>query len=222
MSPTYQAVTDCTLATEVYGRSEPIGFMRVFRPSEPGSKGTVAAEKKDPHDGQRKSGDRSISSSTSGEIKREPRGKAAARRNDELDHRDDLIQRSASTHWDLISHVFDLPLWHCIHHCGSDDRRRQRVHRYAGAGYFFALNFGHCDHRCLRCRVSKHSRVAFFAGDRGDVEQSAVPPLYHLWQDRLGSVVRAKKVDPEYTFYVFRICFIAPEVSFSGYSGRIH
>jgi hypothetical protein len=53
MSPTYQAVTNCTMATEVYGRSEPIGFMRVFRPSEPGSKGTVAAtEKKDPRDGQ--------------------------------------------------------------------------------------------------------------------------------------------------------------------------
>src|SRR5260221_6669551 len=169
-----------------------------------------------------KSDDRSIGSSTSGEIKREPGGKAAARRNDELNHRDDLIQGSATAHRDLIGHILYLPLWHCIYHCGSDHRRRQRIHRYAGAGYFFALNFGHCDHCCLRCGVSQHAGVAFFAGDRGDMEQSTIPALYHLWEDRLGRVIGSKKVNSEYTLHICGIGFLAFNISFPGYSGTIH
>src|SRR4029077_18518137 len=81
---------------------------------------------------------------------------------------------------------------------------------------------GHCDHCCLRRGISKHSGVAFFAGDRGNVKQSAVSSLYHLWQDRLGSVVRAKEVNPEYAFHVLGVCFMAAEVSFSSYTGTIH
>ena len=53
---------------------------------------------------------RSVGSSPAREVKRETGGKTATRRDDEFDHCHEFIQRSATTHRDLVGHVFYLLL----------------------------------------------------------------------------------------------------------------
>src|SRR6202011_4646716 len=80
---------------------------------------------------------RSVGSSPAGEVKRETGGKTATRRDDEFDHCHEFIQRSATTHRDLVGHVFYLLLRQRLYHRGLGDRRRKCVNRYTCAGYFF-------------------------------------------------------------------------------------
>ena len=49
---------------------------------------------------------RSVGGSPAREVERETGSKTALRRNDEFDHRDEFIQRSATTHRDLVDHGF--------------------------------------------------------------------------------------------------------------------
>ena len=78
---------------------------------------------------------------------------------------------------------------------GLDHGRRDGVDQHARGGNFFGDRFGQADDARLRGRVGDGVRVAFLAGDRGDVDDAAGAGVDHDRDDGLAAEEYAGQVD---------------------------
>ena len=76
--------------------------------------------------------------------------------------------------------------------------RRDAVDQHAGLRELLAERLGQRDHARLRRRVGDRVRVAFLAGDRGDVDDAAVLRLHHVRRDGAAAEELAGEVDAQH------------------------
>ena len=113
------------------------------------------------------------------------------------------IAASSSTRTKRPFGIFDSMKSMCCLRDLVEDRGlgRGRGHRVDGdvvAGEFLAERFRQRDQTGLRGRVVRRVRVAFLAGDRGDVDDAAVVLLDHRGHDRLAADEGAVEIDAQH------------------------
>jgi hypothetical protein len=87
---------------------------------------------------------------------------------------------------------------HLLEDAGARRGRRDAVDGDVVAGQFLAERLGQRDDAGLGGRIGGRVRVAFLAGDRGDVDDAAVTARLHAGGDRAVGVERAVEVDVDH------------------------
>ena len=111
----------------------------------------------------------------------------------------DLLDRDEAAARDLRQHEVDVLLRHLVEDRGLRRRRRDAVDRDVVGRELLAERLGQRDHAGLRRRIGRRVRIAFLAGDRGDVDDAAVVLRDHRRHDGAAAVERAVEIDRSIT-----------------------
>ncbi len=113
-------------------------------------------------------------------------------------HRGQLLHQYEALLRDLRQHEVDVLLRHLVEDRGLGRRRRHRVDQDVVRGELLAERLRQRDQAGLGGRIMRGVRIAFLAGDRGDVHDAPVLLLEHRGHDRLADDEGAVEVDAQH------------------------
>jgi len=137
------------------------------------------------------------SSAVTGDVEGEAGGERAILRHHEGDHGGDLVRGDEPAARDAGQHVGDMLLGHLIQNPGLGGGRGDSVDGDVVLGDFLGERLGERDDAGLGGGVGRGGRVAFLAGDRGDVGDASVILLDHSGDDGPAADELAAQIDAD-------------------------
>src|SRR5215813_10452439 len=131
---------------------------------------------------------------TSGEVVHRTRGERAIVGHEPRDQRRHFLGPPYPSHRNLRHEEIHRALLHLLEELGADDGRGHRVDENAARARLLGERLGQADHSGLGRRVGHEGRIAFLAGDGGDVDDAPAPLLQHHADGRSAAVEDAREI----------------------------
>src|SRR4029079_14417396 len=140
---------------------------------------------------------RSVSGAPAGNIESESGGERVLFGNHEGDHGRDLVDLDKTAARDPRQHEIDVALGDLLENRGPGGGRSNGIDGYMVSRQFLAERLGERNDAGFRGRIGGGVRIAFLAGDRGDIGDAAVILLDHPRNQRLAAIELAGEVDAD-------------------------